>query len=94
MSQEITEAALKRTTKKLLGKWEPTTHPAKQRQRDIAKWLIKGAEDMEAGLSRAKTPQNAARPYMRGAFSGDVPSRREVDGVAAMTMEQLLSPEP
>lgn len=75
-------------------KTKPTTHPAKQRQRDIARWLLKGAEDMEAGLSRAKTPENAARPYMRGAFAGNVPSRREVFGVSGMTMEQLLSPEP
>lgn len=89
---------MNRVSKKLLGNWKPTTHPAKQRQRDIARWLLKGAEDMEAGLSRAKTPQNAARPYMRGAFAKQfgrtMPTRREVDGVYGMTMEQLLSPEP
>lgn len=48
---------------------------------------------MDAGLSRAKTAENAARPYMRGFFHGKVPARSEVSAVVNMRLSDLLNPQ-
>lgn len=63
----------------------------KQRQREIAKWLLIGAKDIEDGAVSCKTAQEAAYPYLLGAFSGDrkLPSPAEIDEVADL-MRGLL----
>ncbi len=87
------EKLIKSVTVYANGWREHATEQEVQRKREIAKWLFQGASDIANGLSRSKTPQNAARPYMRGFFgaaSQKMPSRKEVAEIANMNMSELL----
>jgi hypothetical protein len=66
----------------------------KQRNREILFRLIKAAEDIENGNSKAKSDITACRPYLRGAFAKQfgrkVPTDREVAKVTLMDVVDFL----